>query len=351
MLTSAATTPVANVNDAPTNLVETGTLSVQEQVVDGGTGGVAFDPAGSVVATLSATDADSGDTLTYSIVSDPSSFFEIVGNKLVVKAGAPLDYETAASHVVTVAATDAAGASTQTTVTISVTNFAQVASISLGAIYTGSSEEDSLTGGAGAESISGGLGNDTIDGQDGSDTLVGGAGNAYLDGGAGTLDLVSYSYTSTALSITLGADGGAIVSVDLTDVDTIAGFEAIEGGAGNDTLAGGAGNDTLEGGFGGDFLFGGTGSDTFHFVFAAGQSWGADTISSFDDGFDMIRVDVPVPGDITGLTFGDYFEIVTVGSDTLVTIKSGGPLTSNGESILIKNITAPSITFADFSFM
>ncbi len=280
MLTSAPTAPVANANDAPSNLVASGPLSVQEQVVDGGTSGVGFDPGGTVVATLSASDPDAGDTLTYSIVSDPSTFFEIIGNTLVVKAGAPLDYEMATSHVVTVAVTDAAGASTQIAVTIAVANFGQTITLSGSAVFTGSSEEDSIAGVSGFDSIVGGLGNDTIDGQDGNDDLSGGHGNDILYGGAGN-DLVSYSYSSAALSIVLDAFGGSTIYVDVTDIDTIAGFEAIEGGSGNDTLIGNASANTLDGGLGDDSVVGGDGNDVIR-----GYAAGADTLDG-GDGIDI----------------------------------------------------------------
>ena len=54
--------------------------------------------AGTVVATLGATDPDAGDSFTYTLASDPSGKFEIVGDEIRLKAGATLDYETASSH-------------------------------------------------------------------------------------------------------------------------------------------------------------------------------------------------------------------------------------------------------------
>ena len=63
-------------------------------------------PQGTLVATLSAVDADAGDTFTFAITSDPSGFFEIVGNTIRLKAGANVDFETAQQHVVTIQVTD-----------------------------------------------------------------------------------------------------------------------------------------------------------------------------------------------------------------------------------------------------
>jgi hypothetical protein len=100
---------VANTNDAPTAIS-----------VNGGT--VAENSAaGTVVATLGASDIDVGDMHSYSIVGG-SDRFEIVGNQLVVKAGATLDYEAATSHGLTIRATDAAGASVDRAITVDVTN-------------------------------------------------------------------------------------------------------------------------------------------------------------------------------------------------------------------------------------
>ena len=58
--------------------------------------------AGTVVATLSTTDEDDGDSHTYEITDDPSGYFEIFGNEIRVKDGAALDHENADEHVVTI---------------------------------------------------------------------------------------------------------------------------------------------------------------------------------------------------------------------------------------------------------
>ncbi len=63
--------------------------------------------AGTTVATLTATDGDKGDSLSYSLSDNPH--FEIDGNQVKVKAGADLDYESDKSHQVEVTVTDSAG--------------------------------------------------------------------------------------------------------------------------------------------------------------------------------------------------------------------------------------------------
>jgi uncharacterized protein with PIN domain len=100
---------VANTNDAPTAIGFTGGTVAENSA------------AGTVVATLGASDIDVGDTHSFSIVGG-SDRFAIVGNQLVVKAGANLDYEAATSHGLTIRATDAAGASVDRAVTVNVTN-------------------------------------------------------------------------------------------------------------------------------------------------------------------------------------------------------------------------------------
>ena len=101
---------VTNQNEAPTDITVAGG-SVQENAA-----------AGTVVATLGATDPDAGSTFTYTLSSDPSGKFEIVGNEIRLKAGASLDHEAAASHQVNVTVTDAGGLTRTETVNIAVTN-------------------------------------------------------------------------------------------------------------------------------------------------------------------------------------------------------------------------------------
>jgi Ca2+-binding RTX toxin-like protein len=72
---------------------------------------------GSVVQWIHAFDPE-GDKITYSLSSNPGGKFEIVGNELRLKA--PVDYETAKSHTITIVATDAVGNSISGTFKISV---------------------------------------------------------------------------------------------------------------------------------------------------------------------------------------------------------------------------------------
>ncbi|HEX9770782.1 MAG TPA: Ig-like domain-containing protein, partial [Kiloniellales bacterium] len=89
-----ATIQVAAANSAPTDI----TLS-DSTVAE-------YSPAGVVVGTLSASDPDAGDTFTYAVTGGASDKFEIDGNRILVKDGANLDFETAASHQIDVEVTD-----------------------------------------------------------------------------------------------------------------------------------------------------------------------------------------------------------------------------------------------------
>ncbi|MGO4840182.1 cadherin repeat domain-containing protein, partial [Rhizobiaceae sp. 2RAB30] len=97
----------APVNAGPTNFA----FSTSPQAED--------TPVDTVVGTFSATDPEGG-ALTYALVTDAGGRFELVGNELRLKSG--LDYETNASHEVTVKVTDLAGNEVSQTFTVTVTN-------------------------------------------------------------------------------------------------------------------------------------------------------------------------------------------------------------------------------------
>lgn len=138
---------------------------------------------------------------------------------------------------------DAGGLKSTATATVTITGVAD-AQVRVGSIF-----RDTLTGGAGEDTLYGLLGNDTLSGLDGRDTLWGGLGNDLLDGGRGS--------------------------------------DRLAGGLGNDTLSGGDGDDYLAGGLGRDLLTGGEGNDRFAF----GILSGSDTISDYEVGADVIRLE------------------------------------------------------------
>ncbi len=138
---------------------------------------VAEDAAkGTVVGTLSATDAD-GDALDWTLSGGDDAFRIVTENgvtRLVVNGG--LDYETASSITVTVTASDGV-AEVSKTLTIKVTDVLER--------MVGDGEANTLKGGIGADYLKGNGGNDTLVGRAGDDILLGGRGADKLSGGNG----------------------------------------------------------------------------------------------------------------------------------------------------------------------
>ncbi|MBB6678191.1 cadherin domain-containing protein [Cohnella lubricantis] len=79
------------------------------------------EPAGTVVGTLSATDAD-GDTLTYTITGGDTTKFQIVGDELQTADSFDYEAEDEDSYELTITASDPAGSSVSKDFTISVTD-------------------------------------------------------------------------------------------------------------------------------------------------------------------------------------------------------------------------------------
>ena len=136
----------------------------------------------------------------------------MVGDEIRVKAGASLDYESAASHQLSVTVTDAGGLSHTETLNIGVTNQSATIVGTAGIdVLTGTSEEDTISGLGGNDTLNGGAGNDTLDGGAGNDALSGGSGNdTYVVDAAGdTVTEAASEGTDTvqaSVSHTLGAN-------------------------------------------------------------------------------------------------------------------------------------------------
>ncbi|MGO4705593.1 cadherin domain-containing protein [Microvirga sp. 2MCAF38] len=121
--------------------------------------------AGTVVATLSATDPNMPESFTFEIIGDAAGRFAVSGNTLVVKDGVRLDYEQATSHDVTLRVKDALGLVRDEAFKIQVGDVANE-------IAKGSAGNDVLKGGTGKDRFYGGLGNDALEGGKGQDIFV-----------------------------------------------------------------------------------------------------------------------------------------------------------------------------------
>ena len=179
--------------------------------------------------------------------------------------------------------------------------------------------------------IGGGSSNDTLTGDDNANVIIGAGGNDTLNGGGGN-DII---YGDDHLSDSSGTTYG-IRSYGITDGD-----DTISGGAGDDTLYGEDGDDTLDGGAGADTYTGGAGIDVFIIKANEGGASisGADVITDFTDGTDIIGMD--------GLNYSDLTVEQGTGSySSHVVVKK----TDTGEFlIIIQNTSLSSISDADFS--
>ncbi|MBS0266358.1 MAG: cadherin domain-containing protein, partial [Planctomycetes bacterium] len=131
LVVASATIDVENPNHTPTDI----TLS-QSTIAENLA-------AGTTVGTLSTTDADVGDSFTYTLVSGDVGAFQIVGNEL--RTAASFDYETQSSYTVTVRTTDAGGLTFDKQFTIDVTDVNESPSFSQ-ALYTFAINSKALVG-------------------------------------------------------------------------------------------------------------------------------------------------------------------------------------------------------------
>jgi len=126
-----------------------------------------------------------------------------------------------------------------------------------------------MTGGAGADRL---IAIENVVGSAFDDMLSGSAGANVLEGGAG-IDTVDYARAGGGVHVNLAITGRQGTGGD--GVDTLAGFEIINGSrfddqlagdAGHNVLTGNAGDDLLRGDLGNDVLSGGAGSDTISYA-------------------------------------------------------------------------------------
>jgi Ca2+-binding RTX toxin-like protein len=182
---------------------------------------------------------------------------------------------------------------------------------------SGSALADTLTGTNGREYIDAGDGDDVITGADGNDTLIGGAGADSVDGGAGD-DVMT---------------GDGLADVILGDSAS----ETLTGSMGDESIIGGAGADTIAGAGGDDWMLGGSGADIFLFA----DGFGSDVIADFEDGSDSFVFD-----GVTGAASFSDLTVIQIGTDTRITVTSGG-----SDAILLSGTQATDIDASDFDFI
>jgi Ca2+-binding RTX toxin-like protein len=299
---------VANTNDAPT-AIALAPATIAENAA-----------AGTLVGTLTGSDPDAGDSLTFSLTDDADGTFVLAGSAIALAEGASIDFETSTSYEITVVATDESGATFEQSLTISVTDIIEP--------IVGSPTGNQMAGTGGTDILLGLGGNDTLEGLAGADELDGGKGK----------DTASYANAESGVVANL-ADPGE--NEGDAAGDTYIDIENLVGSAFADRLVGNGKKNTLDGGAGDDLLTGGGKRDTFVFGFA----YGRDTITDFDHrGADQDVVDL---SDAAGIrNFKDLLKnhIEDIGSDLVVTARDGSEL------ILERVGSIKQLTSGDFLF-
>ncbi|HRX34991.1 MAG TPA: M10 family metallopeptidase C-terminal domain-containing protein [Aestuariivirga sp.] len=281
------TISVTDVNEAPSNITISNATVVENAAHN------------SLVGTLSATDPDTGDTLTYTLLDNALARFSLSGQDILVNDGPRIDYERWTSHTITVQAMDSAGNTTTRDIVISVIDQPGVVLTGTNGrdTLTGTAEDDELYGLNNSDKLYGMGGNDILSGGDGGDRLDGGTGADAMSGGAGNDRYIVDNVNDQVIEL---AGGGKDTVVSTATIALPANVETISlkgnaniGAVGNDLdnrIRGNAADNIIAGGGGVDILVGGDGADTF--VFSSLQADGSiSKIVDFTSGVDMIALD------------------------------------------------------------
>jgi Ca2+-binding RTX toxin-like protein len=304
--------------------------------------------AGSVIGGLSATDPDAGETFTFSLLSNPGNLFAIQNGNLVVNG--PLDFETAASHNITVRVTDSANNTFDENFTINVTDMSEAAvTLAIDVLTPNGASFDTFLEQLGDAQVQSGTNSSTqfskINGSSQVEFVIDGTGFTYATDAQGNIHVTGGSFTTVhwldgptgnpiadlsgfpagSASAFCGA-AAAAAGGDVTPFDILtsawafnfngnAGADVFGGGSQSDTLSGAAGNDELEGSGGIDTLNGGDGNDV---LFGGADNDNLNGHGGIDraiyaDATAAISVDMAA-----GTVTGD----ASVGTDTLSSVES-----------------------------
>jgi Ca2+-binding RTX toxin-like protein len=276
--TATKTVSVAAVNDAPTIASNGGNDTAALSITENAT----------AVTTVTATDPDAGQTLTYSITGGADAGKFTIGSStgalsFITAPNFEAPTDTGGNNVYDVTVQVSDGNSGTDTQAIAVT-VQDVAGVTINGTdqaqtLTGTGEADIINGLGGNDTLSGLAGNDTLDGGAGRDAMAGGTGNdTYVVDNSG--DVVTENSgegidtVQSSVTYTLGLNMESLTLTGTSKIDGTgnAANNVITGNGANNVLAGlggadaingGGGNDTIKGGDGGDTLTGGPGNDTF----------------------------------------------------------------------------------------
>ncbi|WP_255144978.1 FG-GAP-like repeat-containing protein [Synechococcus sp. ATX 2A4] len=260
-------------------------------------------PNSTSVGTVTATDIDAGDTLTYVITAGNSNpdgdsnlayAIDSTTGEITVNDSGDLDFETTPTFNLTVEVTDSGGLSDTAAIKVNLSdNFEQV-------------------GSPGDDLLSGTSGNDVLNGLGGDDTLSGGAGNDTLSGGDGIDEIQEQGDVNFTLSDSqltgLGTD--TLISIERA---------SLSGGSGNNTLDASAftrGAVALSGGAGDDHLIGPREAGTWHWGFYANRFTGGLGNDTFTGG---VGCDAIVESGDTDFTLSAT-QLIGNGTDTFTSM-------------------------------
>ena len=224
--------------DQSPNTITLNVTSVNDPVTDvqPNTGTAPENVPSVLIATLVATDADTTDTITYSIRPGlDGALFTIVGNELRV-GGSGLDYEQAASRQLTIRATDAAGTFVDRTITVQVLDSNEITLTTANDIVGLGATNDQVLGNSltlnAADQIATGGGSDEL--------LLFGSGAFNLASlasysGVETVRLINLTANVATLSLKPGVQNNVVVSgsggtnITLNDQSsTVAGSDGVD---------------------------------------------------------------------------------------------------------------------------
>ncbi len=231
--------------------------------------------AGAVVGTLTTTDKSTlrgSETFTYELVDGGSSPFAIDGDKLVVKAGATLDYETATSHEVKVKVTDGDGHTFEKTFTIGVEddpNENGAPTVVLENLLPNLKENASTAQPIKIADIvvtDDGIGTNrlSVTGRDAAMFQIIGMA-LFLKAGV-LLDAATAAELEFAVAVDdddLAGSPDAVSNTYTLDVEDVAGYGVIRGTPSGERINGTSGDDVIVGNGGDDDMRGGKGNDTY----------------------------------------------------------------------------------------
>ena len=341
---------VGDLNEAPTD------ITFSDTSVDENSAG------GTVVATLQSIDQDSGESFSYELVRDASGHFEIVGDKLVVKEGADIDYETQSVHELTVKVTDSEGNTYTESVNIQVSDLPEAVAATK---ESGHSVDDDKAKGKSKDrddddddkakgkskdrdddddDKAKGKSKDRDDDDDDKakgkskdrdddddDDKAKGKSKDRDDDDDRDSDRDDDDESLAAATHEGGSKNDHIDGSDGDDViDGKGGNDHLKGGDGDDTLRGGEGNDKLQGGDGDDVLQAGAGNDKLeggdgNDTFVAGE--GNDRIDG-GEGSDTYTADIFDGSDyFSGGEGGGWTDIIQLNADAVSGGESDSPWT------------------------